>query len=81
MKSSSLQLRKISLIELLLGIQDEKMFSKVESTIQKTMKAAKPGDVILSKSEMLERAALSNRQIKKGQVVDQKKLEQLSKNW
>ncbi len=30
MKSSSLQLRKITLIEYLLGIQDEKTFDKIE---------------------------------------------------
>jgi hypothetical protein len=35
MKSSGLHLRKISLIEYLLNIQDEKTFSKIELTIQK----------------------------------------------
>ena len=50
MKSSSLQLRKISLIEYLLGIQDEKTFDKIESSIQKSLKSIKPVDIVFSKN-------------------------------
>jgi len=81
MKSSSLQLRKISLIEYLLGIQDEKTFSKVESTIHKSLKSVNPIDIVFTKDEIIERAEFSNRQIKKGHVLNQKELEEQSKNW
>ncbi|MBX3164900.1 MAG: hypothetical protein KF900_10515 [Bacteroidetes bacterium] len=81
MKSSSLQLRKISLIEFLLGIQDEKVFDKVESTIHKSLKAVKPIDIVFTKEELVERAEFSNNQIKKGHVLNQKELETQSKKW
>ena len=81
MKSSSLQLRKISLIEYLLGIQDEKTFDKIESTIYKSLKSIKPVDVVFTKEELIERAEFSNKQIKKGLVLTQNELEEQSKNW
>jgi hypothetical protein len=81
MKSSSLQLRKISLIEYLLGIQDEKTFDKIEATIHKSLKSIKPVDIVFAKSELIERADFSNKQIKKGHVLSQKELEVQSKNW
>lgn len=81
MKSSSLQLRKISLIEYLLGIQDEKIFDKVESNIHKSLKSVKPVDIVFTKDEIIERAEFSNKQIKKGNVLSQKELEAQSKNW
>jgi hypothetical protein len=81
MKSSSLQLRKISLIEYLLGIQDEKTFDKIESTIYKSLKSIKAVDIVFTKDEIIERAEFSNKQIKKGLVLTQKELEEQSKNW
>lgn len=81
MKSSSLQLRKINLIEYLLGIQDEKIFDKVESNIHKSLKSVKPVDIVFTKDEIIERAEFSNKQIKKGHVLSQKELEAQSKNW
>lgn len=81
MKSSSLQLRKISLIEYLLGIQDEKLFAKIESNIHKSIKSVKPSDIVFTKYELVERAEFSNKQIKKGHVLSQKDLESQSKNW
>ena len=81
MKSSSLQLRKISLIEYLLGIQDEKTFDKIESTIHESLKSIKPVDIVFTKEELIEIAEFSNKQIKKGHVLSQKELEAQSKNW
>lgn len=81
MKSSSLQLRKLNLIEYLLGIQDEKIFDKVESTIQKSLKSVNPKDIVFTKDEIIERAEFSNRQIKKGHIISQNDLEEQSKNW
>jgi hypothetical protein len=81
MKSSTLQLRKISLIEYLIGIQHEKVFAKVESNIHKIIKSLKPSDIVFSKDEIIERAEFSNKQIKKGHVLNQKELEIQAKNW
>lgn len=81
MKSSRLQLRKISLIEFLLGIQDEKTFDKIESTIHESLKSIKPVDIVFNKAELIERADFSNKQIKKGNVLTQKELEAQSRNW
>ena len=81
MKSSNLQLRKISLIEYLLGIQDEKTFDKVESNIHKSLKSVKPVDIVFTKEQIIERAEFSNKQIKKGHILNQKELEVQAKKW
>ena len=81
MKSSNLQLRKMSLIEYLLGIQDEKIFTKVEATIHKSFKSVKPNDIVFTKEDLIKRAEFSNKQIKKGHVLTQKELEIQAKNW
>lgn len=69
------------LIEYLLGIQDEKVFSKVESNIHKSIKSVKPTDIVFTKEDLIERAEFSNKQIKKGLVLSQEELETQSKKW
>ncbi len=81
MKTMNLQLRKMNLIEFLLGVQDEKVFTKIESTIHKSIKTVKPNDIVFTKQDIIERAEFSNKQIKKGHVLTQKELEIQSKNW
>jgi hypothetical protein len=81
MKATNLQLRKLSLIEYLLGVQDENVFAEIESTIHKAIKTVKPNDIVFTKHELIERAKFSNKQIKKGHVLTQKELESQSKNW
>jgi hypothetical protein len=81
MKPSSLQIKKINLIEYLLGIQDEKIFDKIESTIHKSLKSMKPVDIVFTKSELIERANFSAKQIKKGHVLSQQELEAQANNW
>jgi hypothetical protein len=81
MKAIKLQTRKMNLIEFLLGVQDEKVFTKIESTIHKSIKSIKPNDLVLTKQDLLDRAEFSNRQIKKGHTLTQKELELQSKNW
>jgi len=81
MKAIKLQTRKMNLIEFLLGVQDEKVFTKIESTIHKSIKSLKPNDLVFTKQDLLERAEFSNRQIKKGHTLTQKELELQSKNW
>ena len=53
----------MNLIEYLLGVQDEKVFDKIESTIQKSIKTVKPNDIVFSKQDLIERAEFANRQI------------------
>ncbi|MCG9879024.1 MAG: hypothetical protein MH472_00350 [Bacteroidia bacterium] len=81
MKHSTLQVRKISLIEYLLGIQDEKTFDKIESSIYESLKAIKPDEIVFTKADIIERANFSDKQIKKGHVISQIELEEQSKNW
>jgi len=71
----------MSLIEYLMGIQDETLFKKVENSIQESLKSVKPEDQQLTKEKLVERAEFSNEQIKKGFVVNQKDIEQQSENW
>jgi hypothetical protein len=71
----------MNLIEYLLGIQDEKIFKKVEESIHKNFKSINPADIVLSKEDLIKRAEFSNKQIKKGHTLTQKELEQQSKNW
>jgi hypothetical protein len=81
MKAIKLQTRKMNLIEFLLGVQDEKVFTKIESTIHKSIKSIKPNDLVFTKQDLLDRAEFSNKQIKKGHTLTQKELELQSKNW
>ena len=43
------------------------------------MKSTKPNDIVLTKAELIKRAKLSNKQIKKSQVLSQNELETQSK--
>ncbi len=44
------------------------------------MKSIKPNHVVFTKQDLIERAEISNRQIKKSHVLTQKELELQSKN-
>ena len=81
MSVSKLKSRKLSLIEFLLSIQDEKVFDKLEANIQKSLKSLHVNDFVLTKNELKKRANISTSQIKAGRVLSQKALEDQSKNW
>ena len=81
MSVSKLKSRKLSLIEFLLSIQDEKVFDKLEANIQKSLKLLHVNDFVLTKNELKKRANISTGQIKAGKVLSQKALEDQSKNW
>ena len=81
MSASKLKSRKLSLIEFLLSIQDEKVFDKLEANIQKSLKSLNVNDIVFTKNELKKRAAISTSQIKSGKVLSQKALEEQSKNW
>jgi hypothetical protein len=57
------------------------VFTKIESTIHKSIKSIKPNDLVFTKQDLLDRAEFSNKQIKKGHTLTQKELELQSKNW
>ena len=81
MSASKLKSRKLSLIEFLLSIQDEKVFDKLEANIQKSLKSLHVNYFVLTKNELKKRANISTSQIKAGRVLSQKALEDQSKNW
>ena len=81
MSVSKLKSKKLSLIEFLLSIQDEKVFDKLEANIQKSLKSMHVNDFVLTKSELKKRANISTSHINAGKVISQKALEDQSKNW
>jgi hypothetical protein len=81
MNSSSFKLRKMSLVEYVLGIQDEQLFNSLETTIQDSLKKANIQPAAFTKEEVLQRAEISNQQIKEGKVLSQSDLEKQSENW
>ena len=78
-----LQVRKLNLIGYLIGLQDEKVFSKIESTIfenKKQRKRTKEVKTITSK-QLIDRANRSDSDYKAGKIKTQEQLEIESENW
>lgn len=73
-----LQTRKLNTIGYIIGLQDDKTFSKIESVILKSIKH-KPRH--LTAEMVVDRAILSNEDYKAGSVKTQKELEKESENW
>lgn len=78
-----LQTRKLKAIKYLTDIQDEKVFSRIESMLtevhkqQKAQRKLKP----LTQEQLIERANQSNRDYLAGNFKTQEELEQESENW
>jgi hypothetical protein len=78
-----LQTRKLNAIEYLIGLKDEKIFRKIESSIfeirkgSKTEKGLKP----FTQKQLIERAKQSNLDYKNGNFKTQSELERESLNW
>ncbi len=73
-----LQTRKLNTIGYIIGIQDDKVFTKIESAILNSIKN-KPSP--LTAEMVVKRAKLSNEDYKNGRVKTQKELEKESENW
>lgn len=73
-----LQTRKLNTIGYIIGLQDDKAFSKIESAILKSINH-KPRP--LTAEMVVDRAMLSNEDYKAGRVKTQKELEKESENW
>lgn len=78
-----LQTRKLKAIKYLADIQDEKLFSKIESILtevhnqQKVQRKLKP----LTQEQLMDRANQSNSDYLSGNFISQEELEQESENW
>ena len=78
-----LQTRKLKAIEYLIGLRDEKIFSKIESTIvevqkqQTVYRKVKP----LSAKQLVDRAKKSTEDYKAGRFKTQELLEKESEKW
>jgi len=71
-----LKTRKLNIIEYLINLQDEQLFTKIEALIQDN-KDIKP----FTKKEFLERVRESNEDYTAGRVISQEELESQSQNW
>ncbi|MGI5913225.1 MAG: hypothetical protein ACOX5K_00675 [Bacteroidales bacterium] len=76
-----LKTRKLNAIEYLIGIQDEKVFSKIEAAIFQSKKDKERELKPLSQRQLLERAKKSNKDYTSGKVKTQEELEIESENW
>lgn len=78
-----LQTRKLKAIEYLIGLRDEKIFSKIESTIDEVQKQqiihrnVKP----FSATQLVDRANKSTKEYLSGNFKTQEQLENESENW
>ena len=78
-----LQTRKLKAIEYLIGLRDERIFRKIESTIvevqkhQTVSRNVKP----LSAEQLVDRANRSNKDYLNGRFKTQEQLEKESENW
>ena len=78
-----IQTRKLNLIEYLIGLKDEKVISKIESTIFESMPATQKAANLksLTAEEIIDRANRSNRDYEEGNCLTQDELERKSLNW
>lgn len=72
-----LQTRKLNLIQYLIDLQDENLFSKIESLIITKDKELKP----FTEEELVQRAQKSNQDYLDGKFISQEELETQSENW
>ncbi len=78
-----LQTRKLNAIEYLAGLRDEKVFRKIESTINEVQKAQIEKRVVkpFTQQQLLNRAKQSEQDYLSGKIKDQDELEKESENW
>lgn len=72
-----IQTRKLNLIQYLLNLHDEKLFSKIESLIVAEEKELPP----FTKDELIQRAKKSNEDYLAGKFISQEEMEAQSENW
>lgn len=73
----SLQARKLNLIEFLISLKDERLFSKIENSVLDI----KEEFTVFSEEELILRAEEANSDYLKGNYKTQEELEKESDNW
>lgn len=79
MRQLNIQERKLNIIEHLIMLNDDQVLKKIEDLINSSLN--KPLPKILTIQELTERAQLSEKDIKSGDVYSQEDVEKLSQNW
>lgn len=76
-----IQTRKLNIIEYLIGLEDEKVFEKIETIVLK-LKTKKAASIRpLTNEELIARAEKSDIDYLSGRITTQEELEKESKNW
>ena len=78
-----LQTRKLKAIEYLVGIRDEKVLSRIESTIGEAQKQQmlRRKAIPFTQEQLVERASHSMQDYRAGKFTTQEQLETESENW
>ncbi len=76
-----LQTRKLNLIEYLIGLKDENMFTIIEDLISKSVKTTNQTLKQFTQEELIKRAQKSNSDYLAGNFKTQEQLKIESKNW
>lgn len=76
-----LQTRKLNVIQYLIGLKDESIFSVFEKIVNESKSKETKTYRTFSKQEMIDRAKKSNLDYLAGNFKDQEQLETESKDW
>ena len=76
-----LQTRKLNVIEYLIGLTDESIFSAFEEIVNESKSKGSKTDRSFTRQELIERAQKSNHDYLAGNIKDQDQLKAESKNW
>jgi hypothetical protein len=76
-----LQTRKLNLIGYLISIEDEKIFSKIESSISRNRRLDNRVLKPFTQKELVERANIADLDYKAGNIISQELLEIESESW
>lgn len=78
-----IQTRKLRAIEYLIGLHDEKVLRKIETTINESQEhqAIRNNFKPMTQDQLIERAKLSSSDYLSGKYKTQEQIEQESENW
>jgi len=76
-----LQTRKLNVIEYLIGLTDESIFSVFEKIVNESKSGETKTNRPFTRQKLIERAKKSNHDYLAGNFKDQEQLETESKNW
>lgn len=74
-------LRKLTLIEWLDSLQDERLIAKIEQLKNKTQVSTSLSFVPMTKEELIQRAKRAEEDIKAGRLISDEDLEKEAENW